>query len=376
MLLSAIVLAATAIAQPTVFPEVTSWTMERATPISAAPAGALSLVRGARGLVLAWSGGPPPSRIYVARLDTTLRVIDGTVREMPKLFGDLSIADQPQLTVVSDAPVLQWRELFDDPTHNTVAVARLGANLDAAPPALATNIDAPTPIVFGPGGDDSVVVMGDDQIVTVDAAGSRFFDRPIGSIDAAAFGGGHVAYISHLTHLPNGCSGFFCPPITYDQQLLIDGRVVSTLSAKVTALLGPLSLATDGANSLVAWPEDGRIVAARVLADGRTDVAGARLFLGSDAVPRPPAIATDGTHWVVVWATQNHDIRAAALTMDGLSQELTIASDARDKESPAVTAIANGVFVVGYEVEVDATHRQLAGRYVTFVPPRPRPGGK
>ena len=80
---------------------------------------------------------------------------------------------------------------------------------------------------------------------------------------------------------------------------------------------------------------------------------------------------------LTVGSYADREIRGASFTMNGDEVEtFTIVPGGNDVRLPAVTAIGRGVFVVGYEYDNDDTHRQLAGRYVTFQLPHQRPAGK
>jgi hypothetical protein len=164
-----------------------------------APTGAFAITRDSRSVVIAWASGSP-SRITVARVDESLRVIDGTLHELPAQSGPDYDAAYPQLTVADNTPALLWRERqrVSGKAPVQLFMARLSPELD--------------PIVQWSG---AVLTGFAPVIVTVDRAGTGSMKQLPGDTTAFAFGGGHAtsAFAKLVTTGGCGCSfGTLCPP--------------------------------------------------------------------------------------------------------------------------------------------------------------------
>lgn len=203
--------AAAASAQPYVYPEVTSWTMDNPGTVSSTPRAALSLARDANGIVIAWSAGPPPAHVFVARLDNTLRVVDGTMREIAPATG--YSADFPKLGAGAGTCALAWQELPDLPTVprvNVFQIARLTPNLDfAAPPFRSYLLDG-NRVSAGFDNNDTVVFGAKSDLYAVDPKGSvklQFSLNNTLSLDDAGFLPWHFAFVVHLSVVGTPCRG-------------------------------------------------------------------------------------------------------------------------------------------------------------------------
>jgi len=363
--------------------------MERPAAFSTAPTGAAAIARDARSIVIAWASGSP-ARISVARLDETLRVIDGTQHDLPAQSGSDYDAAYPQLAVVEGNPALLWRERQRVPGKAPVYLfmARLSPGLEptvqwsgAVSDASLTAIDA--------GDDGAVRIAFEPVIVTVDRAGNASMKQALTGAIALALGDGHGAWATATRSggVPCGC-GFgmicACPPAVWNVTAFLDGRSAMSFQLPATGTPiqpGGVAIATDGTSCAApVLAADGSVFINRV----NGYVGEKTLTVGSYAERQPvvASVATDGEHWIVVWQTlvataPGREIRGVSFSMDDDRFEtFTIAPAGADVQMPIVTAIAPGLFVVAYEIENDDTHRQLAGRYVTFLPPHHRPGAK
>jgi len=381
VILLALLFAAQLVAQPYVGEEVRSWTMETPMAVSSSPSAAVALVADGGQFVIGWSAGLAQSRISVAKLDGSLRVIDGTQRELPAYSGDGFDAGAPQLAVTPDGYALAWLER----QRSTLApvriiVARLSKSLDIESEVFVNVISATGRMRLGTGASGKILVATDPVIFTIDPAGAiSFTGTSGGTLDDAVMTPQEVAYVSH-TFAPAGTCGFLrCSPARYDGHVYINAAHTDETVLTDGTQLDAIGINNDGRTNLVTWAKGGAIFAAHeVLPPQPYPETFARpLPLGTWSETAPfmsvPSAAGDGEHWLIVWQSRG-DIQGTVV--DSHVRPLTITSSTDTEQRPIIINVGKGVFVVAYEISVDFTHRQLAGRYITFISPHARPGGK
>jgi len=378
----ALLVAAPLIAQPYVGEEVRSWTMETPVAVSSGPSPAVALVADGGQFVIGWSAGLAQSRISVAKLDGSLRVIDGTQRELPVYSGADYDAGAPQLAVLPDGYALAWLER----QRSTLApvriiVARLSKLLDIESEVFVNVISATGRMRLGAGAAGKILVAFDPVIFTIESNGTMSLTGISGgTLDDAVMTPQQVAYVSH-TFTPAIACGFrlLCPTAKYDGHVYINAAHTDETVLTDGTQLDAIGVNNDGRTNLVTWAKGGAIFAAHeVLPPQPYPETFARpLPLGTWSETAPfmsvPSAAGDGEHWLVVWQSRG-DIQGSII--DSTIRPLRITSSADIEQRPIIINVARGVFVVAYEIWIDFTHRQLAGRYVTFVPPHQRPGAK
>jgi len=376
----ALLFAAPLVAQPYVGEEVRSWTMETPMAVSSSPSAAVALVADGGQFVIGWSAGLAQSRISVAKLDGSLRVIDGTQRELPAYSGDGFDAGAPQLAVMPDGYALAWLER----QRSTLApvriiVARLSKSLDIESEVLVNSISRTARMRLGTKADGTILIASDPVIYTVEPTGATSFGGISGgTLDDAVMTPQEIAYVSHTFTPAAGC-GFIClgASARYVGRVYIDDEWADTTTLSGGSVTQPdaIGINDDGRTNLVTWVNGGTVFATHEVLPRLPypESFDHPLPLGTTSDTAPflsvPSAAGDREHWLVVWQSKGKIVGSA---IDDRVRPIAIATG----ERPLIVNVAKGVFVVAYEVIIDDTHRQLAGRYITFIPPHTRPGAK
>jgi len=378
----------------TVFPEVRSWSMETPAVTTTLPSPALSITPEAGGFVLAWSAGAAQSRVSVARLDGSLRVIDGQQRELPAYFGDGYDATDPQMIATTSGYAMTWleRKRSVDKQPDYVIFARLSPAFEMRSVMQLTPTSPDTRVRLFRGADDDAIVAVIPFVYTVHSDGGVVTNVPSADVDDIAATAQHTAWVTNkfkATTCPGGFPSLCYDPASFEARAYVDSAVVDSVTIFTPPLPLPTAFSITGDDSglLVTWiGSRNEIFASRVPRTTRPDreTMDHPLNLGtmSDTPPYTSlsAAAFDGERWLVVWqqkgARAGHDIVGSVIG-ERPSQPFTIAATTENEQRPTVVAVASGVFLVGYEVvDADGLHRQLAGRYVSFLPLHPRAGGK
>ena len=388
-------------AQPVIGPEVVSTPMLRGIPAIASSAPAVAIARDRDGVAIAWSmlNAEGRSRIEVARLDGGGHVA-GAVHELP----GLAVAPEggayfPSLAAAADGDgfLVAWMHIAPDGAAPTgIAVhARLDRDLhESASRVDRIVVDAP---LVATGGGKSWLVTGD---LLWPVATDGTLGNPIATYLAAA----GMTVTGGVPQLIGGHSvrGDFvcdarppCPPpqprfwvcseecriysYTFDLQFLALYAASGRQSYAVTNDAMP-AIGGDGREVFVAWLQGtpasgGDVVLARLTPQqfaGFGDALQAPRVIARwspDSGPTRPAIASDGTHTVIVWRNRNlagdHDIVGAVVDAAGSVTPLDVAMSAADERDPSIVANGDGSFLVAYETIAAGEHR-LAGRLITF----------
>jgi len=385
-----LLIASTTVAQPLVLGEVRSAPMEKpANPDIAVPA--MSIVKTDGGFIAAWSAGLAQSRITIARLDTTLRVIERTQRDVTPVSGAGYDAVFPDLVPTANGYLLACLErprvagMRDVPM---AVVFSVSPSLDATPRLAVPATDG---IVRAfPRDDGGLDVIASSTLYRVTPEGTLFVMSrfEMTAADATFAGGKPVVVSAQLV------DNIFASPLPLSKlaMLSVSDTVDTILHADRALQLDVAAggIGSDGTHLLVSWfigtkLGGGAVYAARGESNSvRTtmsadfDVPLTIGTFGPRFVTSRPSIASDGERFLVVWRDRasRSKISGAIVTADGKSTALTIAESDAELNAPIAIAAGRGTFVVGYEIESDADHRILARRYVTLNPPHARPGGK
>lgn len=361
---------------------------------------AIAMAKDQRGVVVAWTmrNAEGLNRIYVTRIDANGEG-DGHARELPLFTTDMPAdASCPSIAMSPSGSgfTMAWMELPSLPlTRDVRAVyTRLDAELEPAAPSLLKKIDlqsleAPVLVRSGP----STWLTFDKQLWQLHDDGT--LDEPLGvgfnASDMVANGAfprliGRTAarYYEQCkaSCLVNGGRpwGYFClpgPDCTYQVPLgyaLTFTAVYSAFSSAPFTFESTTrpAIANDGNDTVIAWFLDGVFVFSR-FPDSRMQNLSA-----ATAQPTPvppfggrvnalvrPDIATDGTHYVMVWQTAANDIAGASLDAQGNVSPFSVAATQADEHDPSVIAIRPGLFFVAYE-KISGTDRRIAGEFITF----------
>jgi len=381
--LIAVILAVAAKAQPFVYDEVRSWEMESPAGIAAVPGAAVAVAADGGNLVIAWSAGTAQSRISIARLDGSLRVVDGAQRDLAPYFSGFDASD-PQLVAIPSGYALLWlertRSLTRQPVY--VIVSRLSKALEVETTTVVNAVSGDAHVRLG--ADDDVVVAIGLARYAIGSNGSATWNALGGEVDDIVLTAKQVAFVTHVAVPPSSCGVAGCwVPGHYDAHVVIDSINRDTFSVPYGLPPTAFAINSDGSTAMVTWRSAaGEILGAREALPPRSFpesmTAPLRLGTSTEKVPVMSS-ASDGEQWIVVWSTQRSgtqsDIVGSVVDAGGATHPLTIASSSASEQRPIVVNVAKGVFLVAYEI-ADGFHRQLAGRYVTFSAPHHRPGAK
>lgn len=394
--------AAALYAQPVIGPEVVSTPMARGVPAIASSAPTVAIARDRNGVAIAWAmlNAQQQSRIFVARLDAAGQVA-GAVRELPAL---VATADDgayfPSLAAAPDGDgfIVAWLHVVPSAFGTTgIAVhARLDRNLAVTASWPVDRVDADAPVVATGGG--ATWLATGDLLFPLAADASR--GTPVTTF-ANATGLAVTGGVPQLVGGRKVEAGYVCdarPPCPMPQprfwvcseacklsSYTFDLQFVALYAASgrqsyPTANDAMPAIGGDGREVFVAWLQGagtagGDVLLARVTPQQFAafgDALARPQLLGRwnpDAGPTRPAIASDGTHVVVVWRNRNaagdHDIAGASVDAAGQVTPLAIATSAADERDPSIVANGDGSFLVAYET-VQAGEHHIAGRTVTF----------
>lgn len=358
-MITAVILAATAIAPPTVLPE-TIWRTTAATvTFHPAPRAAPPAPDG-DGYVVAWSEVENGiSRAFAGKLNSAGELTTTGVRTA-------GVADAPVVAPFGGRTLAAWLEpdsVDGRPTLVTGALDRDLGLVAARPIGLSSGAPA-----FGITPARAYLGAGNFLYeVDVNGAPGATFDAPR-PIDALATDGDQIAFVSHalpLLPLLNCC---FKPPpqptVKYEVRFTWLFRMSASLVVPVrNDSLGAIS---GGRQSfLVVWwePSSPPAIKASLFAAEATFhpiVVSIRAETRAD-VPVTPQAAWDGARWVAIW-THGDEIEGAVIDPSLQAQTFRVAERG---SRPAITASKPGRFLVTYEV-IDGATRRLASRILDF----------
>ncbi|HYI11877.1 MAG TPA: hypothetical protein VEK57_22665 [Thermoanaerobaculia bacterium] len=386
-------------AQPTIGPEIQSELLrpKQAEDTAAAPAVALAADR--FGVAIAWTmaNADGNDRIFAARL-TPGGHVSGSIRQLPLSVSGKRI--QASFPTLAPAPpgtgfTIAWRERSDDGWVELNAYALLDETLQPATPVTLPVRASGAPAISSSA--TGTWLAGGGQVWQLDAGGLIVSQHPVGEgvgdISAgedyprlaAAFRGRD----KFTCRRDPGCtSGFpfngYCfencriYEDAYRLRLITLPRGTGETTFPYASDAKP-AIEADAKGMLMVWfhgaqNSGGEVLAVRVETPEVESwpVTGAIRALGTfprDAGPTRPDIATDGERYVVVWRTRistaDHDIAGVSIEPDGSLTPLAIATSAADERDPAVVAVGNGKFLVGYE-KLENGERRVAGKFVTL----------
>jgi len=163
----------------------------------------------------------------------------------------------------------------------------------------------------------------------------------------------------------------------YALKFMADFATVSAVPFHFESEAQP-AIQSNGRDIVIAWLQGAQLSGGFVVIDRFSDLrdfdAATRQpeLLGTfqpDIGRVRPDIATDGTHYLIVWqyATTlgNHDIRAALFGPTGHVTPYTIAATDADERRPSVIAVRSGSFLIAYE-KIRGTDRQIIRQFVTL----------
>jgi len=381
-----ILAAATAAAQPYVGNEVRFPVSEIPITISTAPSSALSIAAGDGEFAVTWSSGAAQSRVSIMRLDGALRPASAQ-RDLAPFFGDGYDAVDPQVVVTPSGYAVAWRERkrTEEKQPIFIIVARLTKTFETETVMNVAATPPDTRFRLGNGAGDDLVLGVDPVVYTLKRDGAILLAGGASVLDDVAATPQHLAYVAHSLTPASDCFTLFGGPVCrtpahFDARVVLDGVASDRLTVSSPPPTPPsgFTLSTDGSKQFLTWIGTHGEIFASALAKPPQSLDDP-LNLGTMTATPPyaslPVSAGDGERWLVV-RQSNEDIVGSVVEANGMTHDVMIAASSEPEQRPVVIAAAKGVFVVAYEIDVDATHRQLAARYVTFLPPHHRPGAK
>ena len=349
-----------------------------------------ALARDARGVVMAWEDN---RRISIARLDGHGEIA-GPVRTLGDNASAPSIAQSP----TGNGFTLAWME--ESGSDVRAVYSRLDGDLNAdAPKQLASMsysaVTAPvivrsnavstwlaandtvwelradgvlaTPLLTGVPASDMIANTPFPRLVAATKAATTTACKPDPS--CTVWGGPFkgMCYPQCQFNVETGYALKFMP----------DFSTVSAVPFTFESDAQP-AIQSNGHDIVIAWLRGAQNAGGAVLLDRFSDTRDFNTatqqpqLLGSfqpDTGRVRPDVATDGTHYLVVWqyatAPGNRDIHAALVDATGNVTSYTIAATDADELRPSVIAIRSGSFLIAYE-KIRGTDRQIVRQFVTL----------
>lgn len=370
-------------------PEIASDPLGASLPVTEFAAPAIRLISDGGGYILTWSalGDDQRTHVYAGRLDATAHLVPGSVRAMPAwMGGDVDAGSLSVARVAGGGYIASWLEVERGSTSPRVALTSLDGSLNPQAPRIMTTQCSAPPLLLRRG--DQVLLAACTLLYTMDrnAQVVDVADLHLIADDLAVTAAGNVGIIGHVSsHQVINCTFFKCfsPPIvndTYTVTMIWLYR--ATLMPQTLRHLSTYStaIASAGGGFLIVWTDataesGGTLFATRndepFLEDARPIEIAALHPDTAPPLPRQPQLASDGQRYVVVWQDQ-HDIFGAVVDPGAKSAvPFTVSATAAAETEPSIVAAGNGAFLVAYNTTFNG-QRRIAGRFVTFPPPKPR----
>ena len=361
--LFALLLAASAAAQPVVGPEV------RSAPIEAF--GDVALLPEADGYVIASSQG---HQISIGRLDATLHQTEALLA-VP-LSASSAIAPFVTLATTGRSILLVWKEQRPGYAESTYAATLTGdaRSLLASPRFINVSSYAPA---AGVRNGRYVLVSGDESLLLTDELETESIQAISAPLSAAVSSRGEAATVTVVVNKSYFCRGIcpFCPPVscstleTFTFNTPAVNRNVQiaygpTVDFSVPPAHDPI-VAVDGDHFIGVVPRNLETDVFEILADG----GGKGWTL--EPLPNAAQIAAagNGSEVLVVWWSPPA-LKGAILRADRTTSEPFVIAETYS--APKVLVANSNELVVTYRYDIDAQHSEIAGRVIRLQPSKHR----